>query len=182
MVQQADYHSVAEEGAQVEDVAERHRDEDGAVERQDEVIAVEQVWETQLGNTSLDIIETFSATKIAILLWSESRATSLLCQCRNDNNSWLIALQNYYCLVGRATGQNGGTFNALISHSYLMMIWRRLWESLRQMASDCSTERLIISRINHSCAPNVYCSWIKGDKSKVMKQVRVIREIKDSVE
>ena len=112
MVQQADYHSVAEEGAQVEDVAERHRDEDGAVERQDEVIAVEQVWETQLGNTSLDIIETFSATKIAILLWSESRATSLLCQCRNDNNSWLIALQNYYCLVGRATGQNGGTFNS----------------------------------------------------------------------
>ena len=41
---------------------------------------------------------------------------------------------------------------------------------------------MTISRINHSCAPNVYCSWIKGDKSKVMKQVRVIREIKEGEE
>ena len=30
-----------------------------------------------------------------------------------------------------------------------------------------------ISRINHSCAPNVVWSWIRRDKSKVAKQVRV---------
>ena len=40
----------------------------------------------------------------------------------------------------------------------------------------------IISRINHSCAPNVVWSWFQGDKSKVAKQVRVIREIKEGEE
>ena len=39
-----------------------------------------------------------------------------------------------------------------------------------------------ISRINHSCAPNVVWSWIRRDKSKVVKQVRVIREIKEEEE
>ena len=39
-----------------------------------------------------------------------------------------------------------------------------------------------ISRINHSCAPNVFLSWIQGDESKVEKQVRVVREIKEGEE
>ena len=41
---------------------------------------------------------------------------------------------------------------------------------------------MTISRINHSCAPNVVWSWINGDKSKVMKQVRVVRVIKEGEE
>ena len=39
-----------------------------------------------------------------------------------------------------------------------------------------------ISRLNHSCAPNVVWSWIKRDKSKVAKQVRVIRKIREGEE
>ena len=39
-----------------------------------------------------------------------------------------------------------------------------------------------ISRINHSCAPNVVWCWIKGDKSKSVKQVRVCREIQEGEE
>jgi len=35
-----------------------------------------------------------------------------------------------------------------------------------------------ISKINHSCSPNVIWTWIKEDSSKSIKQVRVIRDIK----
>lgn len=35
-----------------------------------------------------------------------------------------------------------------------------------------------ISKINHSCSPNVVWTWIKEDSSKSIKQVRVIRDIK----
>ena len=41
---------------------------------------------------------------------------------------------------------------------------------------------MTISRINHSCAPNVIWSWIKGDKSRSVKRVRVCREIKEGEE
>jgi len=34
-----------------------------------------------------------------------------------------------------------------------------------------------ISKINHSCSPNVIWTWIKEDSSKSIKQVRVIRDI-----
>jgi len=34
-----------------------------------------------------------------------------------------------------------------------------------------------ISRINHSCVPNVVWSWIQSDTKRAIKQVRVIREI-----
>ena len=39
-----------------------------------------------------------------------------------------------------------------------------------------------ISRINHSCAPNVVWSWLKGDKRKRRKQVRVSRRIEEGQE
>jgi len=35
-----------------------------------------------------------------------------------------------------------------------------------------------ISKINHSCSPNVVWTWLKEDKTKYSKQVRVCREIK----
>jgi len=35
-----------------------------------------------------------------------------------------------------------------------------------------------ISKINHSCSPNVVWTWIKKDSSKSIKQVRVIKSIK----
>ena len=41
---------------------------------------------------------------------------------------------------------------------------------------------MTISRINHSCAPNVVWSWIQRDKSKSVKQVRVCRKIKEGEE
>ena len=41
---------------------------------------------------------------------------------------------------------------------------------------------MTISSINHSCAPNVAWSWINGDKSRRVKQVRVCREIKEGEE
>jgi len=36
----------------------------------------------------------------------------------------------------------------------------------------------LISKINHSCSPNVIWTWIKEDSTKSIKQVRVIRDIK----
>ena len=39
-----------------------------------------------------------------------------------------------------------------------------------------------ISRINHSCAPNVVWSWIQRDESKSVKQVRVCRKVKEGEE
>jgi len=39
-----------------------------------------------------------------------------------------------------------------------------------------------ISKINHSCSPNVIWTWIKEDSSKSIKQVRVIRDIKTGEE
>jgi len=39
-----------------------------------------------------------------------------------------------------------------------------------------------ISKINHSCSPNVIWTWIKEDSSKSIKQVRVIRDIKEGEE
>ena len=41
---------------------------------------------------------------------------------------------------------------------------------------------MTISRINHSCAPNVVWSWLLKDKSRSVKQLRVIREIKEGEE
>ena len=52
----------------------------------------------------------------------------------------------------------------------------------REGTIDRSAMYKTISRINHSCAPNVVWSWILGDKSKVAKQVRVVREIKEGEE
>ena len=40
----------------------------------------------------------------------------------------------------------------------------------------------VVSRINHSCAPNAVWTWVKGDKSRVVKQVRIVREIKEGEE
>ena len=39
-----------------------------------------------------------------------------------------------------------------------------------------------ISRINHSCAPNVVWSWLKRDESRSVKQVRVCRKIREGEE
>ena len=39
-----------------------------------------------------------------------------------------------------------------------------------------------ISRINHSCAPNVVWSWLQDDESRSVKQVRVCREIMEGEE
>ena len=52
----------------------------------------------------------------------------------------------------------------------------------REGTIDRSAMYKTISRINHSCAPNVVWSWILGDKSKVEKQMRVVREIKEGEE
>lgn len=41
---------------------------------------------------------------------------------------------------------------------------------------------LTISRINHSCAPNVVWSWLKNDPSKRKKQVRALRRIEEGEE
>ena len=41
---------------------------------------------------------------------------------------------------------------------------------------------LTISRINHSCAPNVVWSWLHRDKSRSVKQVKVCRKIREGEE
>ena len=51
-----------------------------------------------------------------------------------------------------------------------------------EMNVDKSGLYKTISRINHSCAPNVVWSWIQRDTSKSIKQVKVCRKIMEGEE
>ena len=39
-----------------------------------------------------------------------------------------------------------------------------------------------LSRLNHSCAPNVSWSWVENDRTRMTKQVRVVRKIEEGEE
>ena len=83
-----------------------------------------------------------------------------------------------------STSDQGKNLSRLETEDKAVRIFEENCLGLSHRAGDLKMSGVYktISRLNHSCAPNVVWSWIKRDKSKVAKQVRVIRKIREGEE